>query len=74
MTYEEALEEARTTGASRASDPALMAMFCDANLQILVGAVAPKLVWEGAQAREMTTQDLAQLCSKNPLEVHELMW
>lgn len=74
MTYEEALAESRTAGASTASDPALMAMFCDGPLQTLVGAVSPKLVWEGAQRRKMTTQDLAKLCSKHPKAVADLMW
>lgn len=73
MTYEEALKEAKKVGAARASDAGLMALFCDANLQLLVGAVSPQLVWEGAQKRGMTTRDLATLC-KDPLAVDDLQW
>ncbi|MFF1343757.1 hypothetical protein ACFVYT_39000 [Streptomyces sp. NPDC058290] len=73
MTYEEALAESRAVGASNASDSVLMAMFCESTLQTLVGAVSPKLVWMGAQKKEISTKELAALCS-DPMAVDALMW
>jgi hypothetical protein len=73
-TYEDALAKAETVGAAHADDAGLMALFCENNLQIVVGAVAPKLVWEGAQRKGMTARDLARLAGKDPIAVGELMW
>jgi hypothetical protein len=50
-------------GAGRASDAQLMAAFCEHDLPVLMGAFSPRLVWEGAQARGMTTLELARLCA-----------
>lgn len=61
-------------GASRADDAALMAGFCAANLQLLVGAVSPQLVWEAAQRRGMTALELAALCNNDAAAVNDLMW
>ncbi len=74
MTYDDALADLKNLGAGRASDAAIMAGFCESALQIAVGAVSPRLVWEGAQARGMTTQQLAALCGTDPLAVADLMW
>lgn len=74
MTWEQALDEAKERGTARCSDPALMASLCDGPLPTLVGAVAPQLVWEGAQKRGMTTKELGRLCNTNPIAVGELMW
>jgi len=74
QTYEDALAKAETVGASHADDAGLMALFCENNLQIIVGAVAPKLVWEGAQRRGMTARELARLAGTDPIAVGELMW
>lgn len=74
MTYQEALDAGKKIGASRASDESVMAMFCESSLQIIVGAVSPRLVWEGAQKAGMTGLDLARLASTDPDAVHELMW
>ncbi|MFI0901804.1 hypothetical protein [Streptomyces sp. NPDC020983] len=73
-TYEEALAAAKKAGTARADDAPLMASFCAGPLQTLVGAVAPKLVWEGAQRKGMTTAELAALCNADPAAVSELMW
>lgn len=73
-SYETTLKEAKAVGASKANDEQLMALFCDAPLQTLCGAVSPSLVWEGAQSKKMTTKELAALAAKNPMEVAELMW
>lgn len=74
MTYEDALAAAKEIGARRAPDPQLMALFCDANLQTLVGAVSPQLVWEGAQKRGLSTKQLAALCATDVMAVSDLMW
>ncbi|MET7713702.1 hypothetical protein [Streptomyces sp. NPDC005407] len=74
LTYEQALQEAETKGTAHASDPAVMAQFCDANIQILIGAVSPKLVWEGAQKKGMTFLELGRLCGKDKMAVEALMW
>lgn len=73
MTYDEALQEA--SGRLRTcSDAAAMAAFCDSPLQILAGAVSPRLVWEGAMRHGMSYKDLAELCHRDPVAVGELMW
>lgn len=73
-TYEGSLHQARNVGAANADDAGVMAMFCESVLQPLVGAASPRLVWDGAQARGMTTLELNKLCLSDPAAVHELMW
>jgi hypothetical protein len=72
--YAATLRAARRVGASWASDPQLMALFCESSLQIAVGAVAPSLVWEGAQRAGINSLELALLCVEEPTAVEELMW
>ncbi|MFF1298180.1 MULTISPECIES: hypothetical protein [unclassified Streptomyces] len=74
MTYEQALAEAAEKGSRRASDAAAMAQFCQANIHILVGAVSPQLVWEGAQKKGLTFLQFGRLCGKNPRAVEALQW
>ncbi|MGW2863297.1 hypothetical protein [Streptomyces sp. NPDC001205] len=74
MTWQQALAEAKKRGVARCSDPALMASLCEGPLQTLVGAVAPHLVWEGAQKSSMTSKELLHLCRTDPIAVGELMW
>ncbi|MFD5387915.1 hypothetical protein ACFWMG_23785 [Streptomyces sp. NPDC127074] len=74
MSYEQALAEAEQRGVSKGSAPALMAAFCDGPLQTLVGAVAPQLVWEGAQKKGLTSKELLHLCRADAIAVSELMW
>lgn len=74
VSYDEALERGNKLGASKADDAAVMALFCAYSLQPLVGAVSPKLVWEGAQYRGMTSADLAKLAAENPAATEDLMW
>lgn len=74
MTYEEALAEAAKVGVGRCGDAAAMAQFCDANIQILCGAVSPHLVWEGAQKKGLTFLELGRLAGKDPMAVEALMW
>ncbi|MEU6054217.1 hypothetical protein ABZ829_27825 [Streptomyces xanthochromogenes] len=73
-TWEQALAEAKERGTARCSAPALMASLCAGPLQTMVGAVAPQLVWEGAQKSGMTAKELLHLCSTDPLAVSDLMW
>jgi hypothetical protein len=73
-TYQDALREYRKTGVSRCSDAALMAEFCKSDLPFIAGAVSPKLVWEGAQRRGLTTLQLAGLAVNSPSELEELQW
>jgi hypothetical protein len=56
------------------SDAAVMASFCEGVLQLVAGAVSPKLVWEGAQKRGMTALELSNLAARDPRAVAELMW
>jgi hypothetical protein len=72
--YAVALKEGKKTGASRATDAQAMAMFLDASAQVLLGAVAPKLIWEGAVARGLTFKELAMLVQKDPDAARNLMW
>lgn len=74
MAYEEALAAGRVTGAGRVPDSQLMALFCADTLQTVVGAVAPRLVWEGARKRGMSTKQLAILCATDVIAVSDLMW
>ena len=74
MSYEQALAEAEKRGVSKCGDPALMASLCDGPLQTLVGAVSPRLVWEGAQKKGLTSKELLRLCRTDVIAVSDLMW
>ena|SRR5438128_998497 len=74
MTWEQALTEAKERGVSKCSNPALMAAFCEGSLQLAVGAVAPQLVWEGAQKKGLTAKELLHLCNTDVMAVSDLMW
>lgn len=73
-TYEAALAGARKVGVARCSDAEAMASFCDATIQFLVGAVSPKLVWQGAQAKGLSLQELVHLAASDVLAVSDLQW
>jgi hypothetical protein len=68
------LKAAKAIGASKANDAQLMALYCDGPLQTIAGAVAPSLVWEGAQKSGLTTAELSKLSLENPMAVSDLMW
>lgn len=74
VTWEQALAEAKEKGVGRCSDHALMASFCDASLQYIVGAVSGQLVWEGAMRTGLSAKELARLANRDPLACSELMW
>jgi hypothetical protein len=63
-----ALKSGARTGMSRATDAEVMAGFCNDTLQLLAGAVSGRLVWEGAQARGMTSRDLLKIVNANDLD------
>jgi hypothetical protein len=73
-SYDHELAAANKAGAANATDAGVMAQFCATSLQILVGAASPRLVWEGAQKKDMTAAELAKLATQNPAAVHDLMW
>lgn len=58
--YAEALIHAHQVGYAHCSEAEAMAGFCE-NLPILVGAVSPRLVWEGAMAYGLQAQDLMKI-------------
>lgn len=72
--WEQALAEAKQRGVGRCGDAAAMAAFCDANIQMLCGAVSPRLVWEGAQRKGLTFLELGRLAGRDPMAVEALMW
>lgn len=74
LTYEQALAAADRKAAMQCTEAEHMAAICDTALQTMVGAASPKLVWEAAQKRGMTTKELVELCRTDPLAVHDLMW
>ena len=48
-------------GMANATPAELMAHFCEYDLPILVGAISPRLVWEGAQVTGVTSMDLFRI-------------
>ncbi|MEU9405793.1 hypothetical protein AB0E08_08810 [Streptomyces sp. NPDC048281] len=72
--YEKTLAAARKAGASHAGDAGVMALFCADTLQILLGALSPELVWEGAQRRGLSAAALVSLCASDPQAVCDLQW
>ncbi len=74
MTFEEALSEAKRMGTSKCSDAALMASICKHVLPVTVGAIAPKLVWEGAQRKGLKTRELVALAHRDAMAVDDLQW
>jgi hypothetical protein len=73
QTFEQALKASKGN-ISHAPDHQLMASFAQHDLPLLVGAVSPKLVWEAAQKKGMTTKQLAALAHKNPMAVSDLQF
>lgn len=73
-TYEAALERAEAQGISQCDDAAAVAAFCKTNLPLIVGAVSPKLVWQGAQVKGLTLLELGRLAGSDPMEVEALQW
>lgn len=74
QTYAQALAATRTTGTMQLTDPQHMALFCDSSIQILLGAVSPQLIWEGAQKKGLTVRELTKLIHEDPDAARDLMW
>lgn len=74
VTWEQALAEAKEKGVGRCSDHAAMAVFCDASITYIVGAVSGQLIWEGAMRKGMTFRELGRLAGEDPIACSELMW
>lgn len=73
--FASAINAGRRVGDANATDPQLMAMFCNDTLMILVGAFSPQLVWEGAQKAGLTTAQLVKLCNDRDLPALDaLQW
>ena len=72
--YAEALAEGRKVGAANASDVQLMAMLCESTAQILLGAVAPALIFNGAVSAGLTSLELMSLMNTDPTTAADLMW
>ena len=73
--FAKALTDGAKVGMANATDAQVMAHFCEFDLQILVGAFSPRLVWEGAQKSGMTTLKLSELCAKKDLRaIDDLQW
>jgi hypothetical protein len=73
QTYAQALNATRATG-TKLTDPQHMALFCDSSIQILLGAVSPQLIWEGAQKSGLTTRELVELVHEDPDAARDLQW
>jgi hypothetical protein len=72
VTFDEALAAAHANGVSTTDGPAFMAAFCDGPLTTIIGAISPRLVWEGARNKGLTTTQLAALAYGNPTAVIDL--
>ncbi|MFA5707524.1 hypothetical protein [Mycolicibacterium sp.] len=72
--FDSALARHDAVGSSKALDADLMAAFCRDVLQQVVGAASPKLVWEGARKKGLTTRELAELAIRDVLAVSDLQW
>lgn len=72
--YAAALKVARAKGAAHAPNDALMAGLCQDVVPILVGAVSPQLVWEGAIKKGLTAKELLNLCHTDFMAVDDLQW
>lgn len=75
-TYQAALAATKTAtaGTMQLTDPQHMALFLDSSAQILLGAVSPQLVWEGAQKKGLSTRQLTELIHRDPDAARDLMW
>lgn len=72
--YAAALKVCRAKGSAHAPTDALMAGLCQDVVQVLVGAVSPQLVWEGAMKKGLTAKELLDLCHADFMAVDDLQW
>jgi hypothetical protein len=69
-----ALQREAEQGAARCDDAAAMAGFLDGCAQLLLGAVSPRMMWEGAQHTGLTNLEMAYLIHNSPAVAIDLMW
>jgi hypothetical protein len=69
-----ALRRNEIEGAGKCDDPAAMAGFLDSCAQLLLGAVSPRLIWEGAQHVGLTALEMGHLTEVDPETARDLMW
>jgi hypothetical protein len=69
-----ALQREAEQGSGRCDDAAAMAGFLDSTAQLLLGAVSPRLLWEGAQHVGLTNLEMAHLVQLRPEVARDLMW
>lgn len=72
--YHDCLREGREVGAAHADEPQLLAMLLDSTAQIMLGAVSPELIFNGAIAQELTADNIAHDMVNQPRAVEALMW
>jgi hypothetical protein len=73
MTYKEALKGEKKTGVKNCSEVEFLAGFCQ-TLPLIVGAVSPELVFNGAVKRKLSAKDLSKMAIEAPQDVIDLMW
>jgi hypothetical protein len=77
QAWQDALARARGN-LRNCDDAAAMAAFLDSSAHTLIGAVSPMLVWEGAQAKGMTSLELLSMihddAEHGTINAAELMW
>lgn len=72
--YKDALRSGDRKGAVQKNDTEMMAWFCRDILPTLCGAVGPELVFNGAQAKGLTTLELNRLAVQDRVAIDDLMW
>jgi hypothetical protein len=65
--YATELTAGRRAGSANATDAQAMALFCEDVMPLMVGALSPRLVWEGAQKAGLTGLQLHEMCHRRDL-------
>ncbi len=72
LTYDQALESERKSGANKANPQALLAGIC--KMLAVVHCVSPKLLYEGAMKKGLTANGVAKLANDDPVALGNLMF
>ena len=72
MSYNQALMRGKQSGAGRAGDEEFLAMLCESLASL--HAINPAMVFEGAQKRGLTANEVATLAEHNPAALGDLMF
>ena len=73
-SYEQALADARRVGAAKADDAGQIAQLCNTAVQTVCGAVAPRLVYEGAMKKGLSGKEFGRLMGSDPQQIERLQW